>query len=688
MSTDRLSQMTAAAPAVSDWPDLPITTDHVTIGRSEECTLCLRHASISRQHARISRNGNHIDIEDLDSRFGTFVNGVRIRKTALQLNDIVRLGSSPPYRFVGSDLRVVLEGTGMSLALKGLTVVRGGRTIIENVTLAIDSGSFVGVLGPSGMGKSLLLGCLSSTIVPSSGTVEFDGQPVAEHLDYFRSKIGFVTQDDLVFPEMTVQENLMSAAQIRLGSSQDMRSRVNTVIHEVGLDEHHHKLVSVLSGGQRKRVSVAIELLLRPRFLLLDEPTSGLDPGMQARLVETLRSLSRQGMTVVCTTHTMDTLDFFDAVIVLGRQRQAASVRYFGDPRQLLPAFGVRNQADLFERLQQSADAQKIEVESTATTTTTSADQAARRQAPSGAAPMKPRPVEGVRRLRQSAVVWARSVRILSRDLTSVFFVIVQPLVLAALALISQSKHTPVVYSVFFLVLSSLWLGMTLTVREVVRERKLYIRDRLAGLDPEGYLLGKVLYALMMVLLQAGVLWSTASLLAPYTLNPLTAGKFQNTSWLGAILVLGGVGFGGALLGLIISVCARSERVAVMLLPLVLIPQVLFSRVAYGDAEWGWGDNSPYGLIKNGLHLESTDSSDKQAISTDKPAPWAFDMLISLPMVTRPGTAALSLFSDEASASLAAETLYLILVLALYGLALYLLFRVQEHRWLDLRSET
>src|SRR5207248_681426 len=136
----------------------------------------------------------------------------------------------------------------------------------------------------------------------------------------------------------------------------DRAARVDYALEAVGLLEHRTKRVGVLSGGQRKRVSVAIELLLQPRLLLLDEPTSGLDPGMQARLMEMLRGLSRRGVTVVCTTHTLDTLNFFDRLLVLGLKDRVASVAYYGSPRELLPSFGVYTQMDLFDKLQALSD--------------------------------------------------------------------------------------------------------------------------------------------------------------------------------------------------------------------------------------------------------------------------------------------------------------------------------------------
>jgi ABC-type multidrug transport system ATPase subunit len=341
---------------VQHWPAISLTASPVTVGRTDSNTVQMQHASISRTHLKlIKTESGDWELQDLDSRFGTFVNGARVARVVLKPGDSVRIGSSPPYRYNGQALEVSPDGAGMTISLRDVGIIRDGRTLIQNINLTIPADSFTGVLGPSGAGKSLMLGTLSSTMVPTGGQVEFDeGMTVKENLDYYRSKIGIVTQDDIVYTDLTVFENLDFAAQIRLpdATPDDRAKRIDFALEAVGLLEHRDKRVGILSGGQRKRVSVAIELLIQPRLLLLDEPTSGLDPGMQARLMEMLRGVSRRGVTVVCTTHTLDTLNFFDQLLVLGLKDHVASVAYFGSPRELLPSFGVHTQMDLFDKLQ------------------------------------------------------------------------------------------------------------------------------------------------------------------------------------------------------------------------------------------------------------------------------------------------------------------------------------------------
>jgi len=707
------------------WPSIPVNAPEVTVGRLPTNTVAVEHASVSRNHLKITNRDGVIEIEDLDSRFGTFVNGARIRKCPLHVGDTVRIGSSPPYRFNGQSLECTPDGDGMTITLRDVMIERDGRRLIEGINFTIEADSFVGVLGPSGAGKSLMLGTLSSTIIPTAGSIEFDdGRKVAENLEYYRSKIGLVTQDDLVYVDLTVRENLEFAAVIRLPdfSPEERAKRVDHALKAVGLLEHQAKRVGVLSGGQRKRVSVAIELLLQPRLLLLDEPTSGLDPGMQATLMETLRGLARTGVTIVCTTHTLDTLNFFDRLIVLGlkevsdgapgqQHQRVANVVYYGPPAEMLPAFGVHTQMDLFDRLQRFSGASPAEREAQEQTT----EQTRLRRR--GQVISVPRPEPTKERLREQAeVVFKRAYYGLTRDRMSRFMAISQPLILAILVALSQANQLKVYSILFFTVVCSMWLGMTLTVREVVRERKLYIRDRIAGLHPDAYLVGKLAYAMLVVLVQNTLLWGVIRFIAPAMVRDNVAGNLRETSFLAGWFILILTGAGATLAGLVISTLARSERAAVTIMPLVLLPQVVLSRVVYGDIRKLWTDPSPYcamlDFVKGkpltgepkaerdnreqlerlrALEIKVTGQSSiyvppprKEAAALGR----GLNFLLSLPMLSRPAGGALDMLSaaEATSGMFWFEFFYLIILVSGYGGLVYWSFHKYEKTWNDIRS--
>jgi ABC-type multidrug transport system ATPase subunit len=682
-----LQTSAVAAPAAIGpiWPVIPIADGEITIGRASNCSVCLQHASISRTHLKLIRAQQRVEIEDLDSRFGTFVNGARIKRTVLKPGDSVRIGSSPPYRFSGDALEAVLDGSGIAMRLVEVAVEREGRRLIGGINLTLRPDTFIGVLGPSGAGKSVLLSVLNSTVPPTSGTVEFDdGLPLRDNLPYFRSKLGIVTQDDLVYVDLTVEENLQMAALVRMPdvSPESLARRVDGALESVGLLEHRAKRVGVLSGGQRKRVSVAVEMLMQPRLFLLDEPTSGLDPGMQARLMEILRGLARRGVTVVCTTHTLDTLNFFDQVVVLGLREHVASVVYQGDPRQLLSSFGVGSQADLFDKLQELAGEKKPAAASPAAEAESHAETSTRER-PRFLPPPPPEP--GAQRIWQQAqVVWRRTGLSLLRDRTATILAVAQPPCLALLIMLAQSNQPMSIALLFFTILVSVWLGLQLTVREIVHERRLYIRDRLAGLHPNGYLLGKLLFAVSVTAVQTFFLWFFIRFIAPAVVNQAASDKLHDTSIIMGFIILMLTGTGASILGLIVSTWCTTETAAVTFMIFVLLPQVLLSRVIYGEPYRGvkWEDPSPYMPF---LHLVKGDSVTAQDDDPKKMTKLTVATL-SLPMLTRPGTAALDMLANTDGVNyVLSEFVYLLFIVGGYGAALYWGFRYKERSWNDIR---
>ncbi len=224
-----------------------------------------------------------------------------------------------------------------------------GVEVLKHIDFDARPGELIGVLGPSGSGKSTLLFALSGMRQPTEGTVEWDGKDLYENFESMKHNVGFVPQDDVVPLALRVERVLEYAAELRLEHEPpDVRKgRVEGVIRSLGLSERRDLRVSKLSGGQRKRVSVAQELLARPELLFADEPTSGLDPALERSLTETLKKLANDGSTIVCTTHIMTSLDLFDrlAVIVAGR------LAYFGPPSDIKAYFGVEDFAHIYTRL-------------------------------------------------------------------------------------------------------------------------------------------------------------------------------------------------------------------------------------------------------------------------------------------------------------------------------------------------
>ena len=619
------------ATSADDVPPFIFVADSpVMIGRADEATSRLVHPTISRRHATLARAGVALVLQDHDSRFGTFANGARVRTVTLRPGDRVRFGQTATYRVESGGLRLEVVAGGMEVVASGLAVSPAGshvsridlvfkryrallgrrvwtrgpglgsEMLVEDINFRVRPDSFVGILGPSGAGKSTLLNCLAGYRLPDRGSVRFDGRDAYEGQAASRGGPGHVPQDDVVYRSLSVRENLAYAARLRLrgGSGKvEIAEGIDQALGLVGLVEHADKLVEVLSGGQRKRLSVAIELLRRPRLLLLDEPTSGLDPASEAHLMERLRHLARRGTTVVCTTHLMDNLGLLDEVIALGVVAGVGRLAYSGPPEGLLPRFKCRRFADAYEVLASGefeplADAGEslpvvhhtsADLPSDRTPTGLGpVDRQSRARTSLGSGPDRIARQEAETILGQLAIVARRAARQALRDRGLLAAMVAQPIFLGLLVALAQYDASEPFSILFFAVVIATWLGLNNAARDLVRERRHYLRDRLAGLEPIAYLgakaavhaaFGAAQLLLLLVTLSIGC-WVVHGRQGPGVLAGVSPARLSSVLMLS---YLGGVG-----LGLLASTLAGSEEAAVAALPLLIMPQLLIAAVAAG----------------------------------------------------------------------------------------------------------
>ena len=692
------------------------------VGRSGEATLRLLHFSISRRHATVTRTGDGWTVEDHDSRFGTFVNGTRVRSSFVRPGDRVQFGSAISYRVEAGGLRLDVTAEGMELYAAGLTLsvpqntdfarmlgllVRLGpaegkadglwgkrRPLVRDISFQVRPDSFVGILGPSGVGKSTVLNCLAGYRVPDQGRLVFDGhRDVHAEPDDYRALMGHVPQDDIVYRTLTVRENLAYAARLRLGTGLPgvtIEEAVGEAVGRAGLAEHAEKSAGVLSGGQRKRLSVAIELLRRPRLLLLDEPTSGLDPASEAHLMEQLRHLARRGTTVICTTHLMDNLRLLDEVLVLGRRDGVGRLAYAGPPEGLQSHFGCRHFADLYEALEsgrfEPVEPPRGESPDPAPEPMTTSGG----RMPAGARSLEPGsdtslPVGVADRAgiaavdagrRQFPTVTRRALVLLLRDRALVVTMLAQPVVLGLLVCLTQYDVETPLPLLFFAVVVAIWLGLNHAARDLVRERRLYIRDRLAGLAPGAYLGAKVAVHSAAGAVQLLILLAILRLVGGQVLQfEVAAMRLAETSTLRLFLVLMACYLGGVGLGLLTSTLARTEEAAVATLPLLIMPQLLLSVVATGMQARRYDEPRPFRPLVVTVH------DDRHL-----PAPAALVDGLSLACLSRP--AALVAESPRVPGygewAWLGDLCHLLILLLTTWFLLLLAFGRAERRWLRL----
>ncbi|WP_155771564.1 FHA domain-containing protein, partial [Mycobacterium asiaticum] len=267
----------------------------VSIGRAPENTVVLNDLLVSRRHALLRRSGQRWELIDNHSANGTYVNGTRITRAVIGPDDIVGIGHQLLH--LSGDRLVEYVDTGdISYEATHLGVqTPKGKTLLADVSFVLPQRSFLAVVGPSGAGKSTLLGALTGFRPATAGTVRYDERDLYDNYDELRHRIGFVPQDDILHTPLTVRRALNYAAQLRFPhdvSAAERQQRIDEVLTELGLMTQADQRIDSLSGGQRKRTSVALELLTKPSLLFLDEPTSGLDPGYEKSVMQTLRSLA------------------------------------------------------------------------------------------------------------------------------------------------------------------------------------------------------------------------------------------------------------------------------------------------------------------------------------------------------------------------------------------------------------
>ncbi len=569
-----------------------------TIGRTKTNNIVVNDALASRVHAIAISSPAGLEIRDNNSSNGTFVNGTLITRAMLRDGDIVTIGNSDLV-VAGHTLvpRAAAARTG-GLSAHRLALTIDGHQLLEDVSFTAKPGTLTAVIGPSGAGKSTLVKLIGGATPPSAGEVSFDGHDVHAEYASMRSRIGVVPQDDVVHHQLTVEQALNYAAELRLPpdtSASDRRQVVERVLDELELAPHKKTRVDKLSGGQRKRVSVAMELLTGPSLLILDEPTSGLDPGLDRQVMTMLRGLADSGRVVVVVTHSLSCVNICDQILLLAPGGKTA----FADPpAQIGTAMGTTNWADIFARVSTDPDTAHQAF-------LTRHPPAPRRSPTAEAAPLGTAPHTS--RRRQVFTLARRQIRLLAADRGYFVFLALLPFLLGALSL-AVPGNTGFGYAnprgptpdepgdiLVLLNLAAVFMGTALTIRDLVGERLIFQRERAVGLSASAYLAAKV------VVFSVAVLIQTAAMIAITILGkgaPSHGGVLLGHGVLDGVvelyLTLAVTAIASAMVGLALSSLARSaEQVLPMVVGVIMVSMVLAGgliqvtgRMGLDQASW------------------------------------------------------------------------------------------------------
>ena len=326
------------------------------VGRSPSCDITVDSPMVSEKHFRIVCDNGEYFIEDLRSMSGTFVNNRKVRRARLGDYDRISIPTAA-YTFFDRKLLYSTSPAGIQIDAVGVTkevtdrCSRGKVKLVSEVSFRIEPGSFVAIVGGSGTGKSTLLDCLNGIRPATGGGIYYDTNDYYDNIKTYKSVMGYVPQKDIMHDDLTVAEGLFYTAMLRMRtnmSKAEVRERVKEAIADVRLTGRENLKISSLSGGQRKRVSIAMELLSDPKVIFLDEPTSGLSPDLDLEMMDLLKDLTVKGRTIVVITHAMENLDKCDKIAFLGRNGRLC---FFGRHDEVFRYFNRKSYSRIFAAL-------------------------------------------------------------------------------------------------------------------------------------------------------------------------------------------------------------------------------------------------------------------------------------------------------------------------------------------------
>jgi ABC-type multidrug transport system ATPase subunit len=575
----------------------------VRIGRDPGSDIVLSDLRVSRRHAELRRlPDGSIELADAGSRAGTFLNGQRVDRARLSELDRVSIGAHL-LRFREGKLEEYVDTgeawfEGIGLAVR----TPEGKVLLDDVTFSLEPRSLLAIVGPSGAGKSTLMNALTGFRPAETGFVLYGGRDLYEHYEELRTRIGYVPQEDILHPQLSVRRALTYAAHLRFPADVDRSTRtrrVEEVMAELGLSERADLPIEKLSGGQRKRTSIALELLTRPALLFLDEPTSGLDPGNEAHVMDLLRQLADGGRIVIVVTHSVQSLHVCDRVLFMA---PGGKVAYFG-PAQQAERFFASHRAgqaytEVFRALEEDRErdwqaqfrsdpAHETYVRrSVAFSEVRRGGQAERALPP--APPQRWGSQFWVLVRRYLSVLWSDRRTLLLLGLQAPVFGLLYILMLGKNVM--NTRHGIMAsLLVWLLVMAVTWMGTSNAIREIVKEFPIYRRERSVGLSISAYVASKILVLGAITAIQAVVL--VLIITTKQKLPPVdTVGVFQELgrpppttgSVLGSAtgefaldIVLAGLA--AMALGLVVSAILRSAERALVVLPLIFVIQLVVS---------------------------------------------------------------------------------------------------------------
>lgn len=563
------------------WHSAPLVRGkRLLIGRQAQCDVHLDSINVSRRHAAVTIEGSSVFIEDLNSSNGVFVNGARVeQRAAVHNRDIITIANS--LIFVTDNMllyksniggtRVVMQNISRVVTVKGKK-----RHILQDVNLTVEPNEFIAIIGGSGAGKSTVMNAMSGFEQATSGSVFVNGTDLYKNYQVLKNIIGYVPQQDIIYENITLMKMLEYSAKMRMPediSAGERGERIREVLKMVELEEHKDKFIRSLSGGQKKRASIAVELLADPGLFFLDEPTSGLDPGTEASLMKTLNRLAKhKGKTIVMVTHTTQNLHLCDKILFMGK---GGRVCFYGSPTECMDFFGVDNLTEIYNKVLTDEEVM-------------SCQRRYRQEYGNGAdeslgqSTQRPPGRKKASFLRQFGILSSRYMTLIKNDLQRLLMIFLQPVIIAVLLSWVAGDDVFDVYNstksiLFAASCAGIWVGLFNSIQEICKERNILKREYMANLRLGAYVLSKFVVQLILSAAQALIMIGMFIL----TVGSPEKGVAFDNAFLEMLITMLLTIFASSSIGIVVSAISKNSDKAMTTAPFLLIIQLLFSGILF-----------------------------------------------------------------------------------------------------------
>lgn len=557
--------------------------DLTTIGRGNDCDIVLDRISIYSHHAKITKHKDKYYLSGYANDGGIILNGFTLRESeALKDRDVILINN---IKLIYNREKIIYQMNDTGVTLEAIDIVKTVKVkgkkkdIAYHVNFEARPKEFIAFVGGSGAGKSTFLKCISGVNRPTSGKVLLNGESLFSNYQVLKNLIGYVPQEDIVFDDLTLIDMLRYAANLRMPDDAtyiEKENRINAVLGIVELSDKKDVMIRSLSGGQRKRASIAIELIADPKLFFLDEPTSGLDPGTERIIMKTLRKMANSGKTIILVTHNTLNLHLCDKVVFFGR---GGKLCFDGAPEDALKFFNVTDFVDIYNLLNDNSDNWYKKFKEYNNKKEIVEDKIKdERQDTKSKFSLR---TNHKSFFKQFITLSKRQLKKLFNNQQQLVLLLFQAPLIAYLLSLIVTKNLFYSYEetksiLFSIATSAVWLGLLNSIQEICKERVILEKEYMADLKLSSYLASKVFYLCLLAIAQAILFVGVFNIFVDVPQNGVIFPWKVETILTVFITIIS-----ASSIGLVVSTFSKNSSVALTYAPILLVPQLLFSGMLF-----------------------------------------------------------------------------------------------------------